>query len=707
MSLEKYVESIEDELEEYGIGRIVPPAGWTPRKRGYDDVDFRVEKAITQHATGRKGLFRTLLVEKKPLSVKHDFKPMAERPENQPSKAALEDPTHATIEREFWKKVAYDPPTYCADVAGTLFDAPTEDSDDATITKRESDDCSKSCSITTPGWDVSRLDSLLSRTLREKNITLDGVNSSYLYFGMWRALFAWHTEDCDLYSVNYLHYGAPKFWYAVAPEDRERFEILAQGMVPEMWRACPEFLRHKELLISPTLLEQNGIPFTRMMQKPGEFVVTYPGSYHSGFNCGYNCAESCNFATEAWVEIGEDAGVCECVPDAVSLDMRIFGDLCTRCHSDTEEDESDDESDSDASESEAASERKLAARRKRGTDTTQKVTVKRKRARGVSGGVSPDSDDSDDDEDSKKRRARRRGSKPRGDDAKRFLATKTKAVLVPEGWTRSVVMRGARGAPSPAGPGRPKSAAGDRDTYYTSPDGVVVKSKYEVVKYLGSNPAASAEASLSPRDFYFESRPEDAPPARLFLASPATPSPTASADGARRENKKRADDEKQSGAKKRKASSKISGADRRGSGGRDALGVLRGGNNASTNLSASARGKTRGVKPNAVSSSGNQKALVKKKFLRTPTQRAVGTAVETETFSSLSKAGGALERAVADVMRRAQKSAGRYACGIRGSSLVMQVEQALGVGSGALRGHGSQIQSLARAKGRMPPRQRA
>ena len=697
MSLEKYVESIEDELEEYGIGRIVPPAGWTPRKRGYDDVDFRVEKAITQHATGRKGLFRTLLVEKKPLSVKHDFKPMAERPENQPSKAALEDPTHATIEREFWKKVAYDPPTYCADVAGTLFDAPThsDDSDDD-ATRRASDDATEgsegsgSSSVTTPGWDVSRLDSLLSRTLKEKNITLDGVNSSYLYFGMWRALFAWHTEDCDLYSVNYLHYGAPKFWYAVAPEDRERFEILAQGMVPEMWRACPEFLRHKELLISPTLLEQNGIPFTRMMQKPGEFVVTYPGSYHSGFNCGYNCAESCNFATEAWVEIGEDAGVCECVPDAVSLDMRIFGDLCTRCHSDTD----DDESDSDASESEAASERDAA--RRRGTDTTQKVTAKRKRARGG------DATDSDDDEDSKERRARRRGAKPRGD-------AKRRAVLVPEGWTRSVVMRGARGAPPPAGPGRPKSAAGDRDTYYTSPDGVVVKSKYEVVKYLGSNPAASAEASLSPRDFYFESRPEDAPPARLFLASPATPSPTASADGARRENKnkKRADDEKQSGAKKIKASSKIAGADRRGSGGRDALGVLRA-NNASTSLPASL--PRRGAKPNAVSrhkSQNSQNQNRGKKPLLTPTQRAAGAAVGAETFSSLSKAGGALERAVADVMRRAQKSAGRYACGIRGSSLVMQVEQALGVGSGALRGHGPQIQSLARAKGRMPPRQRA
>jgi jumonji domain-containing protein 2 len=517
----------------------------------------------------------------------------------------------------------------------------------------------------------------LSRTLKEKNITLDGVNSSYLYFGMWRALFAWHTEDCDLYSVNYLHYGAPKFWYAVAPEDRERFEILAQGMVPEMWRACPEFLRHKELLISPTLLEQNGIPFTRMMQKPGEFVVTYPGSYHSGFNCGYNCAESCNFATEAWVEIGEDAGVCECVPDAVSLDMRIFGDLCTRCHSDTEEDESDDESDSDASESEAASERDAA--RRRGTDTTQKVTAKRKRARGG------DATDSDDDEDSKERRARRRGAKPRGD-------AKRRAVLVPEGWTRSVVMRGARGAPPPAGPGRPRSAAGDRDTYYTSPDGVVVKSKYEVVKYLGSN-----LTNLTPRDFYFESRPEDAPPARLHVASPATPSPTASADGARRGGERTRADQKafDQKASSEKASSEKS---RRGSGGRDALGLLRSGN-AGNNARTEVRPREIKKPPKRDPKPGGSLKLLSN------AERAAGLAVGAETFSSW-KAGGVLERAVADVMRRAGSMGKFRLSGIRGSSLVMQVEQALGVGSGALRGHGRQIQSLAQANARATPARR-
>lgn len=44
-----------------------------------------------QHATGRKGLFRTLLVEQKPLSIKDDFKPKATAKENQPPPAALED----------------------------------------------------------------------------------------------------------------------------------------------------------------------------------------------------------------------------------------------------------------------------------------------------------------------------------------------------------------------------------------------------------------------------------------------------------------------------------------------------------------------------------------------------------------------------------------------------------------------------------------
>jgi len=703
MSLEQYVESIEEQLEEYGIGRIVPPAGWTPRAGGYEDVDFRVEKAITQHATGRKGLFRTLLVEKKPLSVKHDFKPMAELPQNQPPNAVWDDQTHAALEREFWKKVAYDPPTYCADVAGSLFDK--QDASQEIKSNEMSPNSKSKSKIPTSGWDVSRLDSLLSRTLREKNITLSGVNSSYLYFGMWRSLFAWHTEDCDLYSVNYLHYGAPKFWYAVAPEDRARFEILAQGMVPEMWRHCPEFLRHKELLISPTLLEQNGIPFTRMMQYPGEFVVTFPGSYHSGFNCGYNCAESCNFATKAWVEIGEDAGHCQCVPDAVTLDMRIFGDLCTRCHDTASESESGSESGNESEDDESDDEIALARYKKGGAPG---------KALAVGGGAAGkttkktssvvDLTTESDGEEVSLSGTKRKGVGGKKEPAKKaakrepkFLAPNSVGVsarvAVPTGWQRNVVMRAGAGAPPPAGPGRPKSVTHDRDTYYTGPDGVVVKSKYEVVKYLGTNPSTGVSA----RDFFFESLPSDLPPARLVMP-PGTPSPTGSADGNRGKNRqgsKTAGTAKKERAAQSRAASdtqtreKKPSADRRGSGGRDALGLLNNGVSSSVTKRTGVMKKAAPAKP----ADAKTKVLKAGAPLVTSAQRSAGIAIGSETFSSWTK-GGVLETAVAKVMSRAG-SVGKYAYGIRGSSLVAQVEQALGVGSGALKEHGTQIQSLA------------
>ena len=43
----------------------------------------------------------------------------------------------------------------------------------------------------------------------------DGL-SGYLYFGRRNTMFPMHTEDGDLWSVNYLHSGAPKVWYVVA-----------------------------------------------------------------------------------------------------------------------------------------------------------------------------------------------------------------------------------------------------------------------------------------------------------------------------------------------------------------------------------------------------------------------------------------------------------------------------------------------------------
>ena len=67
----------------------------------------------------------------------------------------------------------------------------------------------------TTAWNVAHLPSALTRLLPSSGKSLPGVNTPYLYFGMWRATFAWHVEDMDLFSINYIHFGAPKFWYAI------------------------------------------------------------------------------------------------------------------------------------------------------------------------------------------------------------------------------------------------------------------------------------------------------------------------------------------------------------------------------------------------------------------------------------------------------------------------------------------------------------
>lgn len=119
-SFEAYIESIERRFANVGLAKIIPPKGWTPRKQGYsDDFDFEIPRPIKQHATGKRGLYRTLLVEQKPMSLAKDFRPIAVRDDSLPP--AKETPEE--VERRFWRNITLRPPLYGADVPGSLFDA--------------------------------------------------------------------------------------------------------------------------------------------------------------------------------------------------------------------------------------------------------------------------------------------------------------------------------------------------------------------------------------------------------------------------------------------------------------------------------------------------------------------------------------------------------------------------------------------------------
>lgn len=83
-------------------------------------------------------------------------------------------------------------------------------------------------------------------------------------------------------------------------------------------------MRHKTFLINPEIIRQNGINVFKCIQKPGEFVITFGGSYHAGFNMGFNCAEAVNFATRNWIDIGISAKFCKCLRDSVQIGMEDF-----------------------------------------------------------------------------------------------------------------------------------------------------------------------------------------------------------------------------------------------------------------------------------------------------------------------------------------------------------------------------------------------
>ncbi|XP_061744692.1 lysine-specific demethylase 4A isoform X2 [Nerophis ophidion] len=292
----RYIAYMESQgAHKAGMAKVIPPEGWRPRKT-YDDIDDLVIPApIQQVVTGQSGLFTQYNIQKKPMTVSEFRKTSNMDKFCNPQYVDVDE-----LERKFWKNLTFNPPLYGADVSGSLYDPGVAE------------------------WNVGQLDTILDMVQHESGIKIKGVNTPYLYFGMWKSTFAWHTEDMDLYSVNYLHFGEPKSWYAVPPEHGRRLERLAKGFFPGNAQSCEAFLRHKMTLISPSILKKYGIPFEKVKQEAGQFIVTFPFGYHAGFNHGFNCAESTNFATQRWIDYGKQATLCSCRQDMVKISMDDF-----------------------------------------------------------------------------------------------------------------------------------------------------------------------------------------------------------------------------------------------------------------------------------------------------------------------------------------------------------------------------------------------
>ena len=146
-------------------------------------------------------------------------------------------------------------------------------------------------------WNLNNIPCAPDSILRHVRVGINGINVPWMYYGSLFSTFCWHNEDNYLYSINYHHWGAPKQWYGVpgSKKDAEGLEKVFKDYLSMKMRDVPDLLHHITTMFSPRLLKQGGVPVYKLVQNPGEFVVTFPRAFHGGFSYGPNCGEAVNF----------------------------------------------------------------------------------------------------------------------------------------------------------------------------------------------------------------------------------------------------------------------------------------------------------------------------------------------------------------------------------------------------------------------------
>ncbi|KAL5561923.1 hypothetical protein UlMin_031670 [Ulmus minor] len=157
------------------------------------------------------------------------------------------------------------------------------------------------------GWNLSNLPKLPGSLLSFKSCDTSHVLVPRVRIGMCFSSFHWRVEDHHLYSLCYLHMGAPKVWYAIPEKHRVKFQTTLKNSMGDCFEKHDQSHHRLVKQLSPSTLNSEDFPVFRCVQNPREFVLVFPGAYHSGFDCGFNCSEAANFAPLDWLPHGQNA----------------------------------------------------------------------------------------------------------------------------------------------------------------------------------------------------------------------------------------------------------------------------------------------------------------------------------------------------------------------------------------------------------------
>lgn len=90
-----------------------------------------------------------------------------------------------------------------------------------------------------------------------------GVNRTMLMIAGSDTLFTWHNEDMDLASINYMHWGATKYWVIVHRKFTDKFrKALIRDFASTELTPCKNPIKHKNYTTDLQWLEDNGIEYS-------------------------------------------------------------------------------------------------------------------------------------------------------------------------------------------------------------------------------------------------------------------------------------------------------------------------------------------------------------------------------------------------------------------------------------------------------------
>ncbi|KAG5008515.1 hypothetical protein JHK82_026444 [Glycine max] len=277
-----YLQKIAHEASKYGICKIVSPiAASNPaafvlmkEKKNFkfetNVQPLRLSKwnekdIITFSMRGRKYTY-------------HDFEVLANKAFFSRFHSSRDLPS-SYVEKEFWHEMAQGEKgtvEYGVNVEGSAFS------------------CDPNDRLGTSKWNLKNFSQLPQSLIRLVDREIPGITDPMLYIGM-------------LFSANKTWYGVPG--YAASQFEKTVLQhVYCNKIITKHGEdGAFKFLAQKTTMFPPNVMLQHDVAVYKAVQKPGEFIITFPRAYHAGFSHGFNCGEAVNFANGDWFPLGAAA----------------------------------------------------------------------------------------------------------------------------------------------------------------------------------------------------------------------------------------------------------------------------------------------------------------------------------------------------------------------------------------------------------------